>query len=57
MFTKICCSILFALWLCMAVSAVLIDHNMISRFWYDLFGILGIFFGLPVLPLVVAENT
>jgi len=57
MFTKICCSILFALWLCMAVSAVLIDHNMISRFWYDLFGILGISFGLPVLPLVVAENT
>lgn len=56
MFTKITASILFVLWLGMAVSAVLIDHNLASPFWYDLFSILGICFGIPVLPLVVAEN-
>lgn len=56
MFTKITASILFVLWLGMAVSAVLIDHNLASPFWYDLFSILGICFGIPILPLVVAEN-
>ena len=52
----ICFALLMICFAGMAVSAVLVDHGLASRLAFDLFGILGLVFGLPSLIFGWASN-
>lgn len=45
----ICGAVAFACLLGLGVSAVLIDHGMISRLAWDLFCVVGLVFAVPAL--------
>lgn len=51
-----CAAVAFACFLGMGVSAVLIDHDLAPRLAYDLFGMVGLLFGLPAMLLGIGGD-